>query len=53
MAMYGWENAKQTANYTRAADRKRLAGDAMRLIDLNETSEEQISPTDKDGFSHC
>ena len=32
MAIYGWESPKQAAIYTRKADRKRLAGDAMHLV---------------------
>jgi hypothetical protein len=32
MAMYGWESARQATTYTAAADRKRLAADAARLV---------------------
>jgi integrase len=32
MAIYGWESPKQAALYTRKANRKRLAGDAMHLV---------------------
>lgn len=32
MAIYGWDSPKQAALYTRKANRKRLAGDAMRLV---------------------
>jgi integrase len=32
MAIYGWESPKQAARYTRKANRKRLAGDAMHLL---------------------
>jgi integrase len=32
MAIYGWESPKQAALYTKKANRKRLAGDAMPLI---------------------
>lgn len=32
MAIYGWESPKQAAVYTRKANRRRLAGDAMHLI---------------------
>jgi integrase len=32
MAMYGWESPKQAAVYTRKANRKKLTGDAMKLI---------------------
>lgn len=34
MAIYGWESAKQAAVYTKAARRKKLAQDAMPLLDL-------------------
>lgn len=33
MAIYGWESTKQAAVYTRKANRKKLAGAAMHLID--------------------
>lgn len=32
MAIYGWESPKQAAHYTKKANRKRLAGDAMHLV---------------------
>ena len=32
MAIYGWDSPKQAAVYTRKANRRRLAGDAMHLI---------------------
>lgn len=32
MAIFGWESPKQAAVYTRKANRKRLAGDAMHLV---------------------
>jgi hypothetical protein len=32
MAIYGWESPKQAAIYTRKANRKKLAGEAMHLI---------------------
>jgi integrase len=32
MAMFGWESARQATTYTAAADRKRLAADAARLV---------------------
>lgn len=32
MAIYGWESPKQAAVYTKKANRKRLAGDAMHLV---------------------
>ena len=32
MAIYGWTTGKEAARYTRQANKKRLAGDAMCLI---------------------
>jgi hypothetical protein len=32
MAIFGWHSLKQAALYTRKADRRRFAGDAMRLL---------------------
>ena len=32
MALFGWKDGKMAAHYTRAADRKRLAADAARLL---------------------
>ncbi len=44
MAIYGWDSPKQAALYTRAADRKRLAADAMPLVDPNYTENESVPP---------
>jgi Site-specific recombinase XerD len=44
MSIFGWKDAKQAARYTRAARRKKLAGDAMGLIDLGE-NEYTVGPT--------
>jgi integrase len=35
MAIFGWRTIKQAELYTRAAERKRLAGDAMHLLGTN------------------
>ena len=32
MALFGWSNPKMAAHYTKAADRRRLAGDAAKLL---------------------
>jgi hypothetical protein len=32
MAIFGWETAKEAARYTRNANRKKLASEALRLI---------------------
>ena len=37
MAMFGWRTIKQTEVYTRAAERKRLAGAAMHLLGTEES----------------
>lgn len=42
MAIYGWTTEKQAANYVKKANRKRLAGDAMHLLDR--TDEKPIVP---------
>jgi len=34
--MFGWTTPKQAAGYTRKVNRKKLAGAAMRLIDLTD-----------------
>ena len=44
MAIYGWNSPKQAALYTRAADRKRLAADAMHLIDPDYKANETVPP---------
>lgn len=38
MAMFDWSTISQAEVYTRAADRKRLAGEAMGLINLDQTA---------------
>jgi integrase len=40
MAMFDWSTVSQAEVYTRAADRKRLAGDAMGLINLDRSENE-------------
>jgi integrase len=42
MAIYGWESPKQAALYTRKANRKRLAGDAMHLLVAGQTGNEGV-----------
>ena len=42
MAIFGWESPKQAALYTRKADRRRLAGDAMHLLDPVQTPNETV-----------
>jgi integrase len=40
MAMFDWSTISQAEVYTRAADRKRLAGEAMGLINLDQSTNE-------------
>lgn len=42
MAIYGWNSPKQAALYTRAANKKRLAADAMHLIDPDWKENESV-----------
>ena len=41
MAMFDWSTISQAEVYTRAADRKRMAGDAMALINLDQSTNEE------------
>lgn len=43
MALYGWKDPKMAAHYTRAADKKRLAASAARLL-MPAQSENEIRP---------
>jgi integrase len=45
MAIYGWESPKQAAHYTKKANRKRLAGDAMHLIRPRTEGNESVPPS--------
>ena len=44
MAIYGWDSPKQAALYTRAANRKRLAADAMPMVDPDYKANEIVPP---------
>jgi integrase len=44
MAIFGWLSLKQAELYTRAAQQKRLAKDAMKLLERNGTNTESDSP---------
>ena len=44
MAIYGWDSPKQAALYTKAANRKRLAADAMPLVDPGYSGNESVPP---------
>src|SRR5262249_11073237 len=44
MAIFGWNTVKQAELYTRRANRKRLAGEAIHFLVLNEQSENKIDP---------
>jgi hypothetical protein len=36
MAIFGWDTLKEAERYTRAADQKRMAADAMHLIEARD-----------------
>ncbi len=44
MAMFGWDSPKQAALYTRKANRKRLAADAMHKLIPGQTENESVPP---------
>jgi integrase len=44
MALYGWTTASQATVYTAAADRKKLAGEAARLLGGDRTENEPAPP---------
>lgn len=44
MAIYGWESTKQAAVYTRKANRKKLAGRAMHLVEPGQNDNESVAP---------
>lgn len=48
MAIYGWESPKQAAVYTRKANRKKLAGRAMRLVSAGRNDNESESPRENE-----
>lgn len=47
MAIYGWETTKQAGVYTKRANRKKLAGQAMHLVVPNVPPESTDCPTEK------
>ncbi len=44
MAIYGWDSPKQAGVYTRAADKTRLAADAMPMVDPDYKANESVPP---------
>jgi hypothetical protein len=44
MAIFGWESPKQAALYTRKANRKRLAADAMPKLDPDYKENKSVPP---------
>ena len=44
MAICGWDSPKQAALYARAANQKRLATDAMPLVDPDYSANESVTP---------
>jgi integrase len=51
MAIFGWETPKQAALYTRKVNRKRLAGDAMHLIEPERKLDKSV-PLSGEKVSH-
>lgn len=53
-AIFGWETSKEADRYTKKASRRKLAGDAMHLInvDREEQDEDENSPTLANEVSH-
>ena len=51
MAIFGWSKADMAVLYTRAADQKRLAADAMHLLDREQTDDAK-GPTESPVVSH-
>jgi integrase len=48
MAIYGWDSPKQAALYTRAANRRKLAGDAMHLLEFANPASDLANLTQND-----
>ena len=42
MSIFGWDGPKQAAVYTRKANRKRLAGDAMHMLVPDQNRNESL-----------
>lgn len=51
MAMFGWESSRQATTYTAAADHKRLAADAARLMSSDHTANMDCSTREKLDFA--
>ncbi len=51
MAIFGWETIKEADHYTRKADRKRLAADAMSLLSPEQKTNTEV-PLSKQKGSH-
>lgn len=49
MAIFGWSDPKMAAHYTKQAERKRMAGEAMGLIDLGRTEYKEVPLTGSGG----
>jgi hypothetical protein len=43
MAIFDWSTISQAEVYTKAANRKRMAGDAMGFINLDQSENETLS----------
>jgi integrase len=44
MAIFGWTTRKQTTHYTKKADRRRLAGEAMHLLIPEQNTDKVVPP---------
>ena len=44
MAIFGWTTRKQTAHYTKKADRRRLAGEAMHMLVAEQKNQPTVPP---------
>jgi hypothetical protein len=53
MAMFDWDSPAMAEVYTRAAEQKRLAGEAMFLISLDRTENENCPTLPAVGESYC
>jgi integrase len=51
MAMFDWSTISQAEVYTRAADQKRLAGEAMGFINLDQNANRNVAPVES-SLSH-
>ncbi len=53
MAMFDWDTPDMAEAYTRAAEKKRLAGEGMYLITLDRTENENCRTDNPVGENEC